>query len=100
MSLKHGKFHENQKSAKRRIFWSIDYEVANLSHVKISLQPKFQGSSCKNDQDRGSVINTLKKWKISGNIKNPGKGDFFWHGSSNSKFDPCKNLPTAKISGL
>ena len=29
----------------------MGHKTENLTHVKISLQPKFQGFSCKNDQD-------------------------------------------------
>ena len=70
-------FTKTQKSAKRRIFWGMDYKIANLTHVKISLQPKFQGSSLKNKQDIGSVENVFKIWKISRKLKNLPKGEFF-----------------------
>ena len=50
---------------------------AYLTHVKISLQPKFQGSSLKNKQDIGSVENVFKIWKISRKLKNLPKGEFF-----------------------
>ena len=51
--------------------------MENLTHVKISLQPKFQGSSLKNKQDIGSVENVFKIWKISRKLKNLPKGEFF-----------------------
>ena len=70
-------FTKTQKSAKMRIFLGMDKKIANLTHVKISLQPKFQGSSLKNKQDIGSVENVFKIWKISRKLENLPKGEFF-----------------------
>ena len=70
-------FTKTEKSAKRSIFWGMYHKIENLTHEKISLQPKFQGSSSKNKKDTGCVVNDLKTCKISRKTKNLPKGVFF-----------------------